>query len=296
MSFLSRSYSDDTFFIYLHIQKAAGMTMQKILRRVFHGNRRIFQERLGRFIFSRPSLDLQNSLQSKEMADRFFQGHCCFGVHRYLPSPATYMTMLRHPLKRLISLYYYSVNNPTAYYHEHAQGKSLEAFLLDTELMELDNGMTRFVAGDENDLFINRTAIGECGPNLLEQAKQNLERAFCFVGTTEQFNKSIFSLAGILGKSHKHFFYIRENVGKENSRKRIKLSDSTVNKILDKNKLDLELYSYAENLLDDSFQNVLAIMNISLYQFEEELRDYQRRWQGIHKVSVHLRSRFKKAP
>ena len=34
-------------------------------------------------------------------------GHCQFGIHEQLARPASYVTMLRHPLERIMSLYHF---------------------------------------------------------------------------------------------------------------------------------------------------------------------------------------------
>ncbi|MBE9060264.1 sulfotransferase family 2 domain-containing protein [cf. Phormidesmis sp. LEGE 11477] len=231
----------EKFIIFLHIQKTGGITIQRILRRELGPS---LSTRVLRAVSAeRQSLSLEKAASAKRFEDGFFVGHCCFGIQRYLPQPFTYITMLREPVSRVISLYYYSIDNPTAYYHRHAVNKSLEEFALNTQLMELDNGQVRFIAGDEKSLFINRTPIGECNTDLLETAKENIDQHFSFVGLTEQFDQSMLLLYRMMGWSQSS--YLRRNSAKEASRPTV--SKRTRQLIAEKNNLDVELYKHVHN-------------------------------------------------
>jgi Galactose-3-O-sulfotransferase len=239
----------DSFVIFLHIQKTGGITLQRILRRKLGAS--LGKRAMGLVIKPEPAPNLQVELQRRQMSDRYFGGHIGFGVHRFLPQPFTYITMLREPVSRLISLYHYSCTNPTAYYHKHAVGKSLEAFLLETPLMELDNGQVRFLAGDPDDLFINRTPYGACSEALLLQAQQNIEQHFSWVGIMEQFDPSLLLLGQTMG--WKNCFYLRRNVARP-SEKNPPVSPEVRSQIAQRNWLDLKLYQYAQQRLSQQLQ------------------------------------------
>jgi len=49
---------------------------------------------------------------------RFIRGHFEFGVHKYLYRPYTYITMLRHPIERAISWYYFVKQNPDSVFYK----------------------------------------------------------------------------------------------------------------------------------------------------------------------------------
>jgi Galactose-3-O-sulfotransferase len=229
------------FVIFLHIQKAGGLTLQRILRQQLGAS---LPQRAMNLFRSAPSQDLLTALQSRKMSDRYFAGHICFGVHQHLPSPFTYITLLREPVARIISLYHYSRINPTAYYHSYAANQTLEAFALETPLMELDNGQTRFLAGDAQDCFINRTPLGQCKSNLLECAKDNIHSHFSLVGLTEQFDQSLLLLQRKMG--WQPTYYLSRNIAKNKQKNAI--SDSLRAAILERNSLDQQLYQYAQQL------------------------------------------------
>ena len=67
-------------------------------------------------------------------------GHFCFGIHSHLPGVSEYITMLRQPADRLLSLYRYSRDNSEAHYHFAAKEKSFEEFITCGWVLETDNG------------------------------------------------------------------------------------------------------------------------------------------------------------
>jgi hypothetical protein len=231
------------FIIFLHIQKTGGITLQRILRRKI-GSPLI--KRATNLISNRnQSSEVIEMLRSKRATDRYIIGHFCYGIHRYLPQPYTYMTFLREPVSRIISLYDYSRTNPTAYYHKYARNQTLEEFALQTPLMELDNGQVRFLAGDENDYFINRTPYGQCNEELLELAKSHIDQNFSFVGLTEYFDQSALLLSKVM--LWNSCFYLRRNTTKTGTKQLV--SDKLKAKIAEQNSLDCQLYEYSKNIL-----------------------------------------------
>lgn len=244
-----QTLDSNAFIIFLHIQKTGGITLQRLLRRKLGLS---LKTRAIKLFTERHSADtVEQQLQQKKLQDRYVVGHFCYGIHQYLPQPFTYMTFLREPVARIISLYDYSRTNPTAYYHDHALNKSLEEFALETQLMELDNGQTRFLAGDLNDYFINRTSIGQCNSTLLETAKRNIDSHFSFIGLTEYFDQSILLLQQMMGWNS--CLYLRRNSSHINDKAIV--SDQLKHQIAERNWLDVQLYEYAKNLLLERLEN-----------------------------------------
>jgi hypothetical protein len=243
--------SNDAFIIFLHIQKTGGITLQRILRKKFGPSiyQRVFRVMTGR---GKP-LPLEASLKAKKMRDRYFAGHVGFGVHRLLPQPFHYVTLLREPVSRIVSLYYFARSNPTAFYHRVAKDVTLEEFSSRIQMPELDNGQTRFIAGDPTDLFINRTPFGQCDQALLEKAKYNIEHHFSVVGLTEQFDHSMILLSEVMNWKDCH--YLRLN----SAPKKPPIPESLVDKIAAQNWLDVELYQFAQQ----HFESQLMKYNIT---------------------------------
>ncbi|MCC5805093.1 MAG: sulfotransferase family 2 domain-containing protein [Opitutales bacterium] len=254
-----------SFLIFLHIQKTAGITVQRMLRR--HYGPGVFK-RLGARLGGSQAQGgtMRDALAATTPANRYFAGHMCYGVHRYLPQPSTYLAFFREPVSRLVSLYHYSKTNETAYYHSYAKNASAEEFLLETDLMELDNGQVRFVAGDEADMFINRTPVGGCGEDLLEQAKRNIENDFGFVGIMERFDESAVLLGKRLGWHSS--FYLRRNTGRKGTTSAV--SDEVKRRVREKNRLDVAFYSF----LCERFDQDAAAYGSG---FAEDVADFRRK-------------------
>ncbi len=229
----------DKFIIFLHIQKTGGITLQRVLRRKLGKS---LPERFIGLLHPKDQPDtILETLQQKTPNDRYVIGHFCYGIDQYLPQPSTYMAFLREPVSRVISLYDYSKHNPTAYYHQYAVDKSLAEFALESSLMELDNGQTRFIAGDKQDCFINRTPVGECDQSLLDRAIQNIQNDFSLIGLTEYFDQSLLLLKELMG--WQSCLYLRRNTAQKQAKNPV--SQSLKDQIKAKNHLDVKLYEYA---------------------------------------------------
>lgn len=264
------------FIIFLHIHKTGGLTLQRILRQKYAPD--IAQRGYGflKNIWSSNDheiySDLESCLKARKTEDRYFAGHINFGVHELLPKPYTYITILREPISRLISLYFYSVKETNSYYHSVAKKYSgLEDFLLHSNLLELDNGQLRFIYGGSKDHFIDRTPFGQCTEAMLEQAKKNIEESFSLVGIMEKYDESMLLLKQILNWNS--CFYIRRNTSKsDNSYKSI--DPKILNELVTRNSLDIQLYKFAKDRLEKKIQTQSFAFEEDLYQFKKMNKFY----------------------
>lgn len=164
-------------------------------------------------------------------------GHVNFGLHRFYKE-YTYITLFRDPVKRAISLYSLALADPTYYLHNivFSNNMTLRDFVTSGISPELDNGQTRMLAAAENIPF------GRCSPQLLQQAKDNVNRYYPVFGITERYDETVLLL-------QRHFnwqvpYYQTKNVSKNNLTVN-KISPDTIEAIKEINKYDLELYKWA---------------------------------------------------
>jgi hypothetical protein len=233
---------NDQTVIFLHIPKSGGMTLYDILNReyerkyiyTFSGGRHRLQGDIDKF----------KALSSEERNSfRLLRGHIPFGIHGLLHKPFTYVTMLREPIARVVSHYYYVLNNPNHLLHEKVVSvkMSLETYVSSGINYELDNGQTRQLAGVTEDI-----PFGACTDDLLVKAKENVDCFFSIVGLTEQFDETLMLMKQSLGwKTHP--VYIRKNVLR-NKKNKSPLSEEMRQLITSYNQLDLELYAYATQI------------------------------------------------
>jgi hypothetical protein len=161
-------------------------------------------------------------------------GHFWFGLHEHLARPSLYVTALRDPVERIVSLYYYAKLHETM---------SLDEFVEAPPFREVDNDQTRRLAGADPDL-------GVCTPDLLDQAKENLRRHFAVVGTTERIDETAVLLERRLGWSGAAVCQPR-NVT-EGRPAVAALPPQTIAAIRRRNELDFELWRYASQWMDEA--------------------------------------------
>ncbi len=223
--------------IFLHIPKAGGSTISKILEQQYSSAETLTLDDRERQIAQLKALPAAQRGQY-----RLIQGHLFFGLHRFIPQASTYITFLRRPVERVLSFYYYARSTPDHYLYPlvTTERLNLKTLLAREVTLELRNEQTRLLAGDEWEdpqRVVTRAA--------LELAKANLRTHFRVVGLLEEFDASLLLLCRAFGW---HLpFYVKENVTKERPDETF-LDSETRGLIEEANRLDLELYEYARNL------------------------------------------------
>lgn len=168
---------------------------------------------------------------------QIISGHFSYGLHDYLPA-ASYLTMLRHPLKRVASRYCYILNTPDDPDHEALWrgGFTLRDYVLHYGMKGTDNGMVRQLTGNM------ARPLGGVTTKDLARAKSILVNGMCAVGITELFSRSveiIFSRLGLSPPTPSE----RKNATGGVPPDDLALAESH---IMARNKLDLDLYLYAK--------------------------------------------------
>ncbi|MCP4360743.1 MAG: sulfotransferase family 2 domain-containing protein [Chloroflexi bacterium] len=235
---ITKEVDKSTTIIFLHIPKTAGLTLYEILNREY-GRNYIYTFVGGRQRLQQSMDSFAGQTETERANYRLLRGHTPFGIHNLVPGPATYITFLRDPIKRVVSHYYYVKNNPHHLLHEAvtSQNMSLQMYLSSGINYELDNGQTRQLAGITDEI-----PYGACDQELLDQAIVNIDRCFSLVGLTERFDASLLIMQRLLGW-HKTPLYVRQNVSRSQSA-RPELSAETRQLIEQYNDLDRALYAY----------------------------------------------------
>lgn len=187
--------------------------------------------------------DLKHELPDDLSEIHFIHGHTIWGIHNFVPSPFIYITMLRDPIERIISLYYYVRSTPShrLFSQVKAESISLEDFLaLQGALGEIDNQQTKLLAG-------KFAPDDRCTADVLEQAKYNLDRFF-IVGITEQYDKSLHVFSNLFGWQNADVIYA--NVTSVRPRRQ-EVPQSILNKIYEHNAYDIDLFSFAQKMLEE---------------------------------------------
>lgn len=242
--------------IFLHIPKTGGVTLQSIIRKQFlRGPLLEVGVVKGKVCYEK----FDQMCEKGQIECQVLMGHLQFGVGRFLTLPAKYITMLRDPVNRYISQYYdilkkkrYPCNKflrrkVIADFNDysHLQGKSIEYFVRSNIGDEYANLQTRYLCSIDNKTFVNR--------DFLEIAKKNLKYKIECFGLLERFDESMLLLKKFLGL--KNIYYIKKNVTTERMIVAPELSSKTVELIKEKNRYDIELYSFAQELFEEKINN-----------------------------------------
>ena len=237
--------------IFIHIGKTAGTTLSVILIKQY-AEQTIFAVDGSKGI----TADTLRALPDEEKSRiNLLRGHILFGLHKHLPQPSTYITMLRNPANRIISLYYHILREKTHYLHQAVTGQqmTLEDFVASGVAAEIDNFQMRALAGYES----VQTPVGKCDRTLLNQAKENVEKHFSVVGITERFDESLHLMTQRLGWKTLTPHTKIMNVATNKSKKNKEFSNSTLRLIKEKNSLDYELYDWACRSFDEQVKQSL---------------------------------------
>lgn len=210
--------------IFIHIPKTGGTSLREILRHVYPPERRVF-------IYSHDP-DHLDGLRKNVFLAEAINGHVSFGIHEFYGVEARYVTILRHPLDRVVSLYLHQARYPdNEVHHLIAEGMTLKDLLRSDEFPEYNNHMVRVIAGlPYSDPVYD--------PRFVERAEVNLDAHFDFVGTTERFDESVALLSETFGWGPQPVPRLNVNA----DRRAFTIDEETRAEILRCNALDVVLY------------------------------------------------------
>jgi len=233
--------------IFLHIPKAAGSTLNQIIQRQY-GPEAAFSVYVG----DEEIRGVVNQLPAeRKRLLRVLGGHMSFGLHELLPQPSTYMTILREPVDRLISFFYYVLRSPDNDHHHLVTSRqlTLKEYILSGMLP--DNGQTRRLAGIDQPS--RRAPLNDppCSTDHLQIAKRNLQKYFAVVGLSERFDETLLLLKRTLG--WRTPFYVKTNVTRDRL-SREDIPEDTLRVLREHTALDVELYEYAQQLFQEQIR------------------------------------------
>ncbi|UZW65148.1 sulfotransferase family protein [Priestia flexa] len=123
----------DRFLIFMHIPKTAGSTLNKLFQKQYK------QEEL---LIHLPEKQLKEKLQQNPSGLKGIGSYYEFVLHKYITKPVSYFSMVRDPVDRIISLYYFLSTSPDYILYEKLKETSLEQFI--DENKQVGNHQTLF--------------------------------------------------------------------------------------------------------------------------------------------------------
>jgi len=296
--------------LFLHIPKAGGSTLQSCIYDSVHhdlGEKSAGQPELNGEVyfypigfFKDPGLEPSGNVKNAVSVSRLkaVLGHFSYGIHRYTSTPIAYVTLLRDPVERVISLYYHLVTyglwradiglgtfaqtcpaegwtaELSRWYrgraHALSQPFSEEEFRQASRTI-VDNDQTRRIAGVE-------PRFGECDRQTLQQAVDNL-MDFDVVGLVERFDESLLMMIRRFGWNAKLKYLPR--LLNRSKPKREEIPAPVRELIQERNTLDLELYRRGQ----ERFEKALARQESN---FGKQLEEFRERNRLHHSENEHV--------
>jgi hypothetical protein len=200
--------------LFIHIPKAAGTSLREVIARHYPPDVQLATE-----------APITLTAEQRRRV-RVLVGHVPFGTQEQLAAPVEVITMLRHPVDRVVSLYYYVRCRPHHPLGPYVHGRSLEWFA-SCGLSQVSNDQVRQMGG---------------GDTLsLEVATRNLITGTAAFGLAERFDESLVLMQQALGWRHVH--HRRLNV---TDRPPVReLPRAALARIERENALDMELHAVA---------------------------------------------------
>lgn len=246
--------------IFSHIEKTAGVTLRSILLRKFP---RDSNYEVSTAINPWRVDEFKNLPDKRKIEIKYLHTNMMpFGIHRYLSQQADYIAMVRNPVDRVISEYYYIIRTPNhPAYHAVKDLSFYDYITKGVWASQVADTQTRIISGAGGTYQIN----GYEKPltsRTLAKAKKNIQEHYLLVGLVERFDETMVLLKRTLGWRMRDIVYRRQNVGNNRPNE---VATYTINILKRYNRLDFELYEYARQI----FEKRIAEQDSS---FSRELR------------------------
>lgn len=261
---------DPATLIFLHLPKTGGRTLEMVIRRHF-GSDRVFGVYAPQ---PAQALERYDGLSEQEKREyRAIVGHAPMDMHRKVPGPCVCVTLLRHPVDRVVSTYYFArrTESHPGYAPIHEQDMSLGETVESGVIPMLDNGQTR-VLGEWWGEY------GTCPPEAADRAMENIDSHVAMAGLTERYDESLLLMARTFGWPWWSMLYVRRNVA-PNRPPAAEIPRDVLSRIEELNQVDLDLY----RRITERFDQEIAAAGT---RFSAEARAFQ----GANRVYPHYRA------
>jgi Sulfotransferase family len=223
--------------VFVHLRKTAGTTAASVMRRQF-GKGEVMN-------LNAPTIEAANriwlSIPSQQRARvRCIRGHLPCAANLFPPRSTRFFTILRDPVERVISEYYFNLRNAGERFHRilTRERMTLGQFVKSSLSAEVHNAQTRLLSG---------AGPGPCAKEQLVLAVRSLRDQMAVVGITNRLDETLLLCRVVFG--WRYPIYREVNVNRR--RPSIDaIAPSTLAEIEEANSLDRRLYQFACHRLE----------------------------------------------
>ena len=245
----------DSALFFIHVPKTGGTTFSSIIERLFAP-----EDIYPIYVKSDNHNDWNDFVALSDVNKqkvKAFYGHVYYGQHVAIPQPVRYITIMRDPVERVISLYCHFLNDEQNALHEEVKRTDIQEFVGKNIDGQACNQQTMMLAG-------RRLPLPANGSELLEIAKKNVDENILVTGFTERFDETLVLTRRLLDFPPP--YYVKKNISNKKFRKK-DFDQATIELIRECNSLDYELYDYAMKRFDEKILEQGP-------NFKEELEDF----------------------
>ncbi len=172
--------------IFLHIPKAGGSTLRKLLHQQYTRNETCkIESDINGNIRRFNALDSGQRQQIKRLT-----GHMAYGLHTQLAG-AKYLTFLRDPIKRVVSEFQFISTNPYHVLYSSVSQMSLTDYLQCGLSSQISNGQTRLIAGVSQEGQLGVPGTREIKKIDYQKALNNLQQNFILPGILDFYDETL---------------------------------------------------------------------------------------------------------
>ncbi|MFM0264748.1 chondroitin 4-O-sulfotransferase [Paraburkholderia sediminicola] len=187
-------------------------------------------------------------------------GHQPYGMHSELRLALDYCTIVRDPLGRQMSHYWYARNGKNGAVEQGVGVSSIEASVQRGEV-SLDEWVGKSCAG--TNVFVQMLSGHQIvDENSLDVALANLERHITTAGTCENMSAFLLRLCGKTG--FKLPFYVNSNNTKRTGKDAAPVTDAAVEMFKRDNSLDYKLFGHVKERIDNEIREQGDVFHYAL--------------------------------
>lgn len=267
--------------VFVHIPKSSGTTIRAILSREYGVQNIVYYEPASSRW--RDGVSSSDEFLKQEISDRsvsLITGHHRFGIHSLLKRHCRYFSMMRDPIDRALSDYYYAFS-----YVHHRFREEISSGKLSVEEF-LTNGL--YFGGNEQAEMLAGIL---CSPkDVVRTAIQQIWNSFMVVGISERFDESVLLMAKALG--WKPPIFVMKNVTRLDSEMEKERADAGVQAhsyYAEPFESDYEVYRAADRHLSKLIHAEGTSFQHALESFREIQSDIATRAEGLVYEKYELR-------